>query len=217
MILYEVAGADDRRLSPYCWRVKWALAHKGLAFETAPLAYTQIATVGDGSFTRVPILDTGGEWWIESFDIARRLDAAYPDRPSLMRGESGLSFARFLDGWTESMIHNPTFGMVAADMWGRLQEVDKPYFRRSRESFLGVPLEVAEEGRAERLPAFHEGLAPLATLLAGQPFLGGDGPDYGDYIVASAFRWLAVVSDLNLLPSAGPIPAWLARLAGRCG
>src|SRR5881394_4497405 len=35
--LYDLAGAeDDRRFSPYCWRVKMALKHKGLDFETIP-------------------------------------------------------------------------------------------------------------------------------------------------------------------------------------
>ena len=40
--LYDLAGAeDDRRFSPYCWRVKMALKHKGLAFETIPWRFTE--------------------------------------------------------------------------------------------------------------------------------------------------------------------------------
>jgi Glutathione S-transferase, N-terminal domain len=32
--LYDLAAAeDDRRFSPYCWRAKMALKHKGLEFE----------------------------------------------------------------------------------------------------------------------------------------------------------------------------------------
>ena len=32
--LYDLAGAEtDRRFSPFCWRTRMALAHKGLAFE----------------------------------------------------------------------------------------------------------------------------------------------------------------------------------------
>ena len=35
--LYDLAGADpDLRFSPYCWRVKMAIAHKGLPCETIP-------------------------------------------------------------------------------------------------------------------------------------------------------------------------------------
>ena len=35
--LYELAGADEnRRFRPYCWRVRMALAHKGLEVESLP-------------------------------------------------------------------------------------------------------------------------------------------------------------------------------------
>src|SRR5436190_1793424 len=40
--LYDLAGAeDDRRFSPYCWRVKMALKHKGLDFETIAWRFTE--------------------------------------------------------------------------------------------------------------------------------------------------------------------------------
>lgn len=212
MILYEVAGEDDIRPSPYCWRARWALLHKQIEFEVRPLAYTAIGTIGDGRFRRVPVLEHEGTLLAESFDIALYLDTAFPDRPRLFRGESGTAFARFLDGWTETAIHDPTFGMVVADMWRHLKPVDQGYFRTSREGFLGCGLEAAEEGRELRLPAFQAGLAPLSSLLENQAFLGGEGPDYGDYIVASAFRWLAVVSDFAVVPADGPISGWLKRL-----
>ena len=39
--LYDLAAAeDDRRFSPYCWRTKMALKHKGLEFETVPWRFT---------------------------------------------------------------------------------------------------------------------------------------------------------------------------------
>jgi glutathione S-transferase-like protein len=35
--LYDLAGADpNRRFSPYCWRIRLALAHKRLPVETIP-------------------------------------------------------------------------------------------------------------------------------------------------------------------------------------
>ena len=33
-ILYDLTASGDRRFSPYCWRTKLALAHKGLDCET---------------------------------------------------------------------------------------------------------------------------------------------------------------------------------------
>ena len=36
-ILYELAGTDENiRFSPYCWRVRMALAHKELEVESCP-------------------------------------------------------------------------------------------------------------------------------------------------------------------------------------
>ncbi len=35
--LYDLAGPeDDRRTSPYCWRIRFALAHKGLEYQCVP-------------------------------------------------------------------------------------------------------------------------------------------------------------------------------------
>jgi glutathione S-transferase len=42
MILYDLAGADpDLRFSPFCWRTRFALAHKGLPVETIPWRFTE--------------------------------------------------------------------------------------------------------------------------------------------------------------------------------
>src|SRR5258708_32804892 len=39
--LFDLAGAEpDRRFSPYCWRTKLALAHKGLTVETIPWRFS---------------------------------------------------------------------------------------------------------------------------------------------------------------------------------
>jgi len=42
IVLYDLAGAEpDRRFSPFCWRTKMALAHKGLEAETVPWRFTE--------------------------------------------------------------------------------------------------------------------------------------------------------------------------------
>ena len=39
--MYDLCGADkDRRFSPFCWRIKMALAHKGLDTEFIPWKFT---------------------------------------------------------------------------------------------------------------------------------------------------------------------------------
>ena len=40
--MYDLAGADEkRRFSPYCWRIRMALAHKGLDVECMPWRFTE--------------------------------------------------------------------------------------------------------------------------------------------------------------------------------
>ena len=36
-LLYDLCADNDLRFSPFCWRVKLALAHKGLDYQTEPV------------------------------------------------------------------------------------------------------------------------------------------------------------------------------------
>ena len=58
--LYELAAAeDDRRFSPYCWRIRMALAHKGLAVETIPWRFTEKEAIAFSGSGTVPVLVDG--------------------------------------------------------------------------------------------------------------------------------------------------------------
>ena len=75
------AAEDDRRFSPYCWRVRMALAHKRLDVETVPWRFSEkdaIAFSGQGS---VPVLVDGQTVVHDSWAIAEYLDETYPQRP----------------------------------------------------------------------------------------------------------------------------------------
>ena len=41
--LYELVLENGRSASPFVWRIRLALAHKGIAFESVPLGFTEIA------------------------------------------------------------------------------------------------------------------------------------------------------------------------------
>ena len=86
--LYDLAGAeDDRRFSPYCWRAKMALKHKGLEFETIPWRFTDKAAIAASGSSTVPVLVDGGQTIADSWRIALYLDEAYPSRPAQMFGD----------------------------------------------------------------------------------------------------------------------------------
>lgn len=85
--LYDLAGAEpERRFSPYCWRTKLALAHKGIAVETIPWRFTDKDTIAFSGQGRVPVLVDGDRIVSDSWVIATYLEKTYADRPSLFGG-----------------------------------------------------------------------------------------------------------------------------------
>jgi glutathione S-transferase len=82
--MYDLAGAEaDRRFSPFCWRSKMALAHKGLAVETVPWRFTEKDKLPQPNAGRVPVIIDGDRVVHDSTVIADYLEERYPDRPSL--------------------------------------------------------------------------------------------------------------------------------------
>src|SRR5690349_15858327 len=57
IILYDLAGAEaERRFSPFCWRTKMALAHKGLEADTVPWRFTEKDKLPQPNASRVPVI-----------------------------------------------------------------------------------------------------------------------------------------------------------------
>ncbi len=82
--LFELLGDDDRRFSPYCWRARMALAHKGLEAEIIGCRFTDKSPFAFSGHDRVPVLQDGDVVITDSWDIACHLENTYPDRPSLL-------------------------------------------------------------------------------------------------------------------------------------
>lgn len=212
--LYDLVGADDRRFSPYCWRVRMALAHKGLAAELVPTCFTDKDKIAFSKQDKVPVLMDGETVVSDSFEIACYLEDAYPDRPSLFGGALGRAEARFINHWVITTVHGPLLRMVIKDILDHLDPKDRAYFRDSRTKRLGAPLEEIQAGREARLPEFRAGLAPFRALLAEQPYMCGEAPAFGDYILFGAFQWARVISPFHLLERDDPVHAWRRRMLG---
>jgi glutathione S-transferase len=211
--LYELVGADPvRPFSPHCWKTAWSLAHKGLEFETVPTPFTAVHAVEGGVSKTVPVIRDGEKVVSGSFQIALYLDEAYPDRPSLFGGEGGKALSRFIERWTQITIHGYAGGAVLHDIHECLAPADQAYFRESREKRFGARLEDVQARRDERLEEFRKSLAPLRNMLEFQPFIGGQGPLFADYIVAGAFQWSRVVSAYQLLEAGDPVAEWFGRI-----
>ncbi|MBR1238337.1 glutathione S-transferase family protein [Bradyrhizobium sp. AUGA SZCCT0182] len=211
--LFELVGADAARpFSPYCWRTRMALAHKGLSAETIPWCFTEKDAIAPHGSERVPVLLDGETSVVDSWTIANYLEDKYPDRPSLFGGEGGRAMARMLNWWGDVTVIGGLSPMIVADIPLNLKPLDAAYFRKSREVRFGKPLEEVVANRDETVEGFRKSLDPLRLTLKTQSYLGGGQPNYADYIVFGGFQWARVVSPFKLLKEDDPVYAWRERL-----
>jgi glutathione S-transferase len=213
LVLYDLALTGDRRLSPFCWRVKFALAHKGLPFEARPVRFLDIPNLCGGGHKTVPILEDAGAVIADSWAIADHLDAAYPDRPRIFGTPAERALCQFVEAWLfADAIHHLRY-MYMKDIHDHVVESDRAYFRESREKRLGCTLEEAAKSREARLEPARAGFEALRIKLAmGAPFLSGEHPGYADYIVAGVLLWIASIATLPLLHPDDPLLPWFERV-----
>ncbi|WP_315813096.1 glutathione S-transferase family protein [Bradyrhizobium sp. SZCCHNR2028] len=211
--LYELVGTDaGRPFSPYCWRTRMALAHKGLSAESIPWRFTEKSAIAPHGSEKVPVMLDGDRAVADSWAIANYLEDTYPDRPSLFGGAGGRAMARFLNAWGDIAIVGGIFPLIIADIPKNLAAEDADYFRASREARFGKSLEEVMATRDQAVIGFRRSLEPLRQTLKTQAFIGGDAPDYADYIVFGGFQWARVVSPFRLLEEGDSVHAWRERL-----
>lgn len=231
--VYELVGKNDSRLSPYCWRARLALAHKGLDAEFIPIGFMEKEKLAFSGQSLVPVLVDGDTTVADSWHIACYLDEAYPDQPSLLGGDIGRASARIINAWAEQALIYGVFPMVVLDGYNASHDDELEYFRTSREGAFGDTIENVQAGRDQMLPGFRAGLEPLRAVLedrtmvpgdfretvgrspdasAGTPFLGGAQPTYVDYIAFASFQWERSISTFELLDESDVLWAWRERM-----
>lgn len=209
--MYDLCGAEpDRRFSPFCWRTKFALAHKGLDYEAVAWKFTEKDVIAAHGSKTVPVIVDGDVKVSDSWAIAEYLEKTYPDTPSLF--PNGVGETRFVKAWTETVLHPGIGPLVMYDIYRHVAPEDDAYFRESREARVGMKLEELHAGRDGRLKGMRASLNPLRQTLAAQPWIGGEAPAHSDHIVMSAFMWARGISDYQLLEDDDPINDWRNRM-----
>jgi glutathione S-transferase len=156
--LFELVGTDETRpFSPFCWRTRMALAHKGLSAQSIPWCFTEKDAIAPHRSEKVPVLIDGETSVADSWAIANYLEDKYPDRPSLFGGEGGRAIGRMMNWWGDIAVIGGMFPLIVADIASHLKPVDAAYFRRTREARFGKPLEEVVAGRDRSVEGFSSG------------------------------------------------------------
>ncbi|MBS0337274.1 MAG: glutathione S-transferase N-terminal domain-containing protein [Proteobacteria bacterium] len=210
--LYELKGAGGRYYSLFSWRTRMALAHKGLAFESHPVPMSDKAAIAFSGGRTVPIIRDGEVVVRDSWKIAEHLEAAYPEAPSLFGGAIGHGLCHTFNVWADRTLVPAALPVVVADLFDRIDPVDRDFFRAMMEGFLKCKLEDTVAGRDKAIERLGRTLDPLRAVLKRQPFVCGAAPAYADYIVFSVFQWARVGTPVQLLAGDDPLAAWRERI-----
>ena len=207
-ILYEQVMRDDRRPSPFCWRIRMALAHKGLEYSTVPVKFTDKEKIAFANTKQVPILVDFGEVVTDSWAIAKYLDDNYyQERPLLLGGGT-----KFVNQWVDTQLHPVLVRVVLKDIYDHVDPADREYFRTTREQRFGKSIDAVHAERDKHEQELKRVLGFLREMLRTQPFVCGKSAAYADYIVFGAFQWARTVSPFVFLDSADPIAQWRDRM-----
>lgn len=211
--LYELVGADPQiRFSPYCWRARMALLHKGIEAQITPWRFIDKEALAFSGQDKVPVLVDGEAVICDSWEIARYLERTYPDAPSLFGGAQGEAMARFIAHWCDGVMLPGMITLLVHDIWRCLDPASQGYFRESREKRFGRSLEEIAAGREDRVEGFRKALRPMRMVLKEYPFLAGEAPGYADYAAFGGFMWARSISHFELLEPDDPVHDWRERM-----
>jgi glutathione S-transferase len=209
--LYDLAASNPvQRFSPYCFRIKLALAFKELEFCSALVRFTDKSTIAFSGQKMLPILvDEDGTVISDSFSILEYLEARYPSPALFPTSRAELHFFRH---WVEKSFHFGLFRVAAPHICGLLSGEDQAYFRTTREARLGMPLaELAEQAPVHK-KALNASVEPLRITLLQQLYFSGESAGLADLLLVSAFVWAEMVLPEPWLSSDDPLLEWRARL-----
>lgn len=214
LVMYERLGHEDRRPSPFSWRIRYALAHKGVPVECRLVRFADVATIRALSGQHmVPLLCEGDRVIHDSWNIACYLEDRFSDHPSLFGGVAGRGLARLTNNWSDTVLAPAVRRLISADFIRCLAPEDHDYFRRSREAAFGCTLEEYCADRPRWVGEFAAVVDPLERTLAEQPYFSGATPTYADYLLFSVFQYAQLGSPVEFLADGTALRRWRDRLA----
>ena len=222
LIFHERLGLDGRRISPFSWRIRYALAHKGLDPEVVPTRFADVERIRALSGQHlVPIIEHDGRVVHDSWSIACHLEDRFPDRAIAVRrprrprrrpaGEHLVRHGARTRRCARRSV--PTSSGASILATAPISAV------RARKQF-GMTLEQYCADRGCRAARSVEGVRAAGAHLSEQPFLAGDAPAYVDYIIFSVFQQARIGSPrdvLRLAPEPGATRAWRGRMVALHG
>lgn len=211
--MYDLVGEEhNRAFSPYCWRIRMALAHKKLEVERIPWRFNEKEAIAFSDQEKVPVIVDGNQVVFDSWNIANYLEKTYPNQPSLFGCSQARALALFIKNWDEKVLAAALLPMLIYNVFEHIDAKDKAYFRETREQKLGQPLEEFKDVKQSQIDNFRTILSPLRETLNQQPFLAGEKPNFADYIIFARFQFSRSISPIKILETNDSVNMWREKM-----
>jgi glutathione S-transferase len=215
--LYDLASADGTLLfSPYAWRVRMALLHKGLPFTVIPWRFSDRSATDASGHRAVPIIRDGERWVGDSWEIALYLDHQYPTTPTVLNSPALQAHARLVIALCARVVFPAAAPVALAQAWSHMDPASAAYLRETREPRFGnfETLQADEtSGRAGLVAA----LAPFEEVLATCDYLSGEQPAFADFVLFGVLKWADILSPYPPLETDSALARWFTRLSNANG
>ncbi len=211
--VYDLAGANSLRFSPFCSRTKAALRYKGLDYTTLPIRFCDKDQLAFSKQDRVPVIRDNDTVVSDSWKIAEYLEDHYPEA-KLFPGPGMKEACRFFNLYIDNTLHPALFPVLVHDIFEKIEPVDRDYFRENREARLGARLEDIAARRDEFRPRLKSVLADLEAVALGHEYLF-EVFTYADVCLFGSFTFAMRVSDEPLFDATPSLARWWERMQTR--
>ena len=208
--LFEVSGENPSLVfSPFCWRVRLALAHKGLKANFHSVAYSDKTQIAFSGQELLPVIRDSQTILHDSFAIISYLDRQYPQATLDLNSIAGQR-ALLIDRVVHQDLLIGLFRLLVLRILPLLSPTDSAYFRNKHEKLLGMTLETFADA-AIGMKLVERALQPLEAQLQSAPFFDGDAPGAIDVLIGGFFFWAWV---LRLTPweHYPGVSAWFTKM-----
>ena len=214
-------------ISPFCLKVRWALAFGGVSFETRHV----MSAAGVAETRRLPALDVGGERIEDSTLILRHLDTMAIS-PKLYPVDAGERVrVDLIEDWADETLHWYAVYYRYADAANFAALVDTVFapVPKAFRAMTAAPLQqnilrhlesvgIGLRSRSQVDDEFERHLGMIDQMLTRDPYLTGDQPNAADIAVGAQLVVLTTgITELQhqAIRAHPRIDAWLSLLIAR--
>ena len=212
---YELAAENkDIKFSPFVWRTRMALLHKGVDFKSIAWQFRDRDTK---EHKTVPAIYDNGKMVSDSWEIAKYLDAQYPDKPMLMKDSEAEAHAQLVSNICNALVFATAASIAIYPVSQIIDDESAAYFLETREAKFGKKLsEINNPDQDAAKANLANGLAVFEATLGTSDYLGGDAPTYADYTLFGVLKWIDVVAYRPIAEDSN-VGKWFDRISNLYG